>query len=67
MNKINFFLPLILIGVIVLLFFFPIFKGNIPFPGDLLVGEYSPYSSNSYFGISPGGVPNKGQGFDVLE
>ncbi len=66
MNKINFFLPLILIGVIVLLFFFPIFKGNIPFPGDLLVGEYSPYSSNSYFGIAPGGVPNKAQGFDII-
>lgn len=58
--------PIFLILAIVLLFFYPIFLGKIPFPGDLLVGEYSPYNSNSYFGISPGGVPNKGQGFDVI-
>lgn len=55
-----------LILITVLLFFWPIFKGQIPFPGDLLAGEYVPYNSNVYFGISPGGVPNKGQGFDVL-
>ena len=55
-----------LLLIIVLLFFWPIFKGQIPFPGDLLVGEYAPYNSNTYFGIAPGGVPNKGQGFDVL-
>lgn len=47
-------------------FFWPIFKGFMPFPADLLVGEYVPYNSNTYFGISPGGVPNKGQGFDVI-
>ncbi len=47
-------------------FFWPIFKGQIPFPGDLLAGEYAPYSSNTYFGIAPGGVPNKGQGFDII-
>ena len=52
--------------IVVLFFFQPIFKGQIPFPGDLLVGEYVPYNSNTYFGIAPGGVPNKGQGFDVL-
>jgi len=52
--------------LVVLFFFWPIFKGYIPFPGDLLVGEYVPYNSNTYFGIAPGGVPNKGQGFDVL-
>jgi len=52
--------------IVVLFFFQPIFKGQIPFPGDLLAGEYIPYNSNTYFGIAPGGVPNKGQGFDVL-
>jgi len=52
--------------IVVLFFFQPIFKGQIPFPGDLLVGEYVPYNSNTYLGIAPGGVPNKGQGFDVL-
>ena len=57
---------ILLILVIVLGFFWPIFKGQIPFPGDLLAGEYAPYSSNTYFGIAPGGVPNKGQGFDII-
>ena len=57
---------LFLIIFIVLAFFWPVFKGFIPFPGDLLAGEYVPYSSNTYLGIAPGGVPNKGQGFDVL-
>ncbi|OGH11610.1 MAG: hypothetical protein A3B38_02255 [Candidatus Levybacteria bacterium RIFCSPLOWO2_01_FULL_36_13] len=66
MKKLKKLWPYILIGFIVILFFHPLFKGYIPFPGDLLVGEYSPYSSNSYFGIAPGGVPNKGQGFDII-
>ncbi len=41
-----------------LIFFYPIFNGKIPFPGDLLVGEYNPYSSNP--------IPNKAQGPDVV-
>ncbi|MCL4417451.1 MAG: YfhO family protein, partial [Actinobacteria bacterium] len=60
------FWPYFLILAIVFLFFYPVFLGKIPFPGDLLVGEYSPYNTNSHFGISPGGVPNKAQGFDVI-
>ncbi len=56
-----------LISIVVSLFFFyPIFKGRIPFPGDLLVGNYAPYNSNSYFGYQPGGVPHKAQGPDVV-
>lgn len=47
-------------------FFYPIFKGYVPFPGDLLVGGYQPYKSYSYLGYAPGGVPNKGQGPDVV-
>lgn len=58
--------PYLFIIAAVLLFFFPIFKGNIPFPGDLLVGGYAPYDAYSYNGIAPGGVPNKGQDFDVI-
>lgn len=65
MNKIKKFWPLILIGFIVLLFFFPIFKGYIPFPGDLLVNS-NPYSSQSFLGYNPGGYPNKAQGPDVI-
>lgn len=49
-----------------LLFFYPLFKGKIPFPGDLLMGEYAPYNSYSFMGYAPGGYPNKGQDFDVL-
>jgi len=51
---------------VTLFFFFPIFKGSIPFPGDLLMGEYAPYNSYSFMGYAPGGYPNKGQDFDVL-
>jgi uncharacterized membrane protein YfhO len=52
--------------LLTLLFFYPILKNEIPFPGDLLIGEYAPYSSYSYFGYNPGSYPNKGQDFDVL-
>ena len=65
MNKIKSFWPLILIGFIVLVFFYPIFKGNIPFPGDLLVNS-NPYSTQSFLGYNPGGYPNKAQGSDVI-
>jgi len=49
-----------------LLFFWPIFKGQIPFPGDLLVSEYNPWKTYSYLGYNPGSYPNKAQYFDVL-
>jgi len=52
--------------VVSLIFFYPIFKGKIPFPGDLLIGEYAPYSSYPFMGYAPGGYPNKGQNFDVI-
>ncbi|MDP2585411.1 MAG: YfhO family protein, partial [Candidatus Levybacteria bacterium] len=52
--------------VVSLIFFYPIFKGNIPFPGDLLIGEYAPYNSYNFLGYAPGGYPNKGQDFDVI-
>lgn len=42
-------------------------NGYIPFPGDLVVGGYNPYSSYSFFGYTPGGFPNKAQDFDVLK
>ncbi|OGH43914.1 MAG: hypothetical protein A3J14_01850 [Candidatus Levybacteria bacterium RIFCSPLOWO2_02_FULL_37_18] len=47
-------------------FFYPIFKGFIPFPGDLLSSEYQPYRSYSYLGYNPGSIPNKGQGQDTI-
>src|SRR3989344_737452 len=43
----------VLVFVIVsLIFFYPIFKGNIPFPGDLLIGEYAPYNSYNFLGYA---------------
>ena len=58
------FWPYIVIVFIVLLFFHPIFKGQIPFPGDLLASE-NPYKSESFLGYAPGGYPNKAQGPDI--
>lgn len=52
--------------IITLLFFFPVFKGLIPFPGDLLVGNFSPYSAQSYEGYGFGAVPHMAQGHDVI-
>ncbi len=57
---------LILIIFIVLIFFYPIFKGHIPFPGDLLVNFYEPYKAYSVLGYVPGSVPTKNQGADVV-
>lgn len=60
------FLPLVLAFLITLVFFFQMLSGKIPFPGDLLVGHYKPYSTYSFLGYNPGAFPNKGQDFDVL-
>ncbi len=65
MKKELFWTLLILFGT-TLLFFHPILRGQIPFPGDLLVGGYPPYNTNSYDGYAPGGVTNKAQGPDVI-
>ncbi len=61
-NKIFLFIVLI-----VLFFFWPVFKGDIPFPGDTLVGFYEPYKAYPILGFSPGSVPNKAQGPDVIK
>lgn len=65
MKRFHRFWPFVFILGAVLLFFYPIFKGQIPFPGDLLINE-NPYKSESYKGYAPGGYPNKAQGPDVI-
>lgn len=60
------FLVCLLYVIVTSIFFYPIFKKYLPFPGDLLVGEYAPYNSYPFLGYQPGGFPNKGQDFDVL-
>ena len=65
MKKVKGLWPFIFITIIVLLFFLPVFKGNIPFPGDLLANQ-NPYKTQSFLGYAPGGYPNKAQGPDVI-
>ena len=55
----------LLIFVTVSIFFYPVFRGNIPFPGDLLVSFYEPYRAYPLDGYAPGSVPSKDQGADV--
>ena len=48
------------------LFYKTIIHGQIPFPGDLLLSEYAPFRHTEYFGYAAGGIPSKGQYFDVV-
>ncbi|MDP2918231.1 MAG: hypothetical protein Q8N68_01905, partial [bacterium] len=49
------------------IFFWPVWlKGQVPFPGDLLLAEYKPWANYSYSGYAPGAVPTKFQSFDAL-
>jgi uncharacterized membrane protein YfhO len=57
--------PYLIITAIILLFFKPIFKGQIPFPGDLLINQ-NPYRTETFLGFLPGSYPNKAQGPDVI-
>lgn len=57
--------PYFIIFAIVLFFFAPVFKGFIPFPGDLLINQ-NPYKTESFLGYAPSGFPNKAQGPDVI-
>lgn len=66
MKRRSSFITLFPFIVIVLFFFYPIFSLKIPFPGDLLVGHYAPYTSNAYGSFGPGSVPHKAQGPDVI-
>ena len=66
MNKLKNFWPFALILIVVCLFFYPVFKGQIPFPGDILVND-NPYSSQGFLGYNAGGYPNKAQGPDVTK
>ncbi len=60
------YLHLIFFILLLSFFFYPVFQGKVPFPGDLLLAEYQPWRSYSFDGIAPGGIPNKAQYFDTL-
>ncbi len=59
------FIPFSII-LVAIFFYKTILHGYLPFPGDLLVAEYKPWSSYSYLGYNPGSYPNKAQYFDTL-
>ncbi|MGE5041286.1 MAG: YfhO family protein [Candidatus Levyibacteriota bacterium] len=55
------YFPVFVLLLIISLFFYKtIFLGLVPFPGDLLMGNYEPYKSLS------SGIPHKGQGADII-
>src|SRR4030042_1544751 len=66
-NAINKYWPiLMLLTVFVFFFHKTVFSGLIPFPGDLLVSEFKPWSTYSYLGYNPGSIPNKAQYADTI-
>ncbi|MFH1832957.1 MAG: YfhO family protein [Candidatus Levyibacteriota bacterium] len=62
----EFFWAFLFFIIVSLFFFYPLFGGFIPFPGDNLVGNFGPYDSLSYGKYGPGAVPNLAQGPDVI-
>jgi len=67
MKKKEIIIAFLLFLFITAVFFYKFFlHGLVPFPGDLLIAEYSPWKSYSYLGYNPGSFPNKAQYFDVL-
>lgn len=66
MNIRRFFIPVLLLAIPLLFFYKTIIFQKVPFPGDLLLGNYEPYKSDTDLGFALGGIPNKGQGADVI-
>ena len=64
--KIKLLLVAFFVSVAVLFFYKTAFFGKIPFPGDLLIAEYSPWKQYSILEYNPGSFPNKAQYFDVI-
>jgi len=60
------FIFVLFLALSLVFFYKAIFHGLLPFPGDLLISNYSPWDTYSYIGHSPGGYPSKDQYFDVL-
>lgn len=56
----------IIIGITIVFFWMTFFKDLIPFPGDFLLSQYSPFKNSSYFGYVAGSIPHKAQYFDVV-
>jgi len=61
-----FIIILFFLAIVGCLFYKTVIHGQIPFPGDLLLSEYAPFRHTEYFGYAAGGIPSKGQYFDVV-
>ena len=61
-----FIVILFFLSLVGCLFYKTVIHGHIPFPGDLLLSEYAPFRHTEYFGYAAGGIPSKGQYFDVV-
>lgn len=61
-----FIVILFFLSLVGCVFYKTIIHGHIPFPGDLLLSEYAPFRHTEYFGYAAGGIPSKGQYFDVV-
>lgn len=60
-------LPVIFALITVMVFFYPVLvKKSLPYPADLLFGEYQPWRSYPVMGWPAGGVPHKAQYFDTI-
>lgn len=67
MKRFSSFFPYLFLCLVAVFFFQKtIFKGLVPFPGDLLASEYQPWRSLSLLGYAPGAIPQKAQYFDTL-
>ena len=53
-------------SLLILFFHQTIFRGLVPFPGDILVSDFLPWRSTSYLGYGAGGIPNKAQYPDTI-
>lgn len=67
MRRREFVLFFLVLGFIFTVFFHKvIINSYIPFPGDLLINNYSPWKFDSYLGYNPGSYPTKFQYIDVV-
>lgn len=67
MKKKELIIILLALFFVTAFFFYKFFLfGQSPFPGDLLISEYSPYKYYSFLDYNPGSYPNKAQYFDVI-
>jgi hypothetical protein len=58
---------IVTVSALFLLFFHQtVFRGKVPFPGDILVSDFQPWRSTSYLGYGAGGIPNKAQYPDTI-